>query len=174
MAGKIKGSVTSEKLPANFFSVFKKEAKMRANQRTRKFAKQIAAEAKDIIKKQKFDWAPLSESYAEHKWREGLDDRIMIATAEYVNKGIGYWEKAGQIFVGPKPGKHSKSGIPYQLLGRWLEFGTWKMPARQLWRPLLSTMIQKSKGFKREYRAAVARVAREAARRKVKKRSKKV
>ena len=136
---KVKAKFKKEELPNNFFSAFKKDALMLANRDTRKFAKALSAEAKEIIRTQRYKWHPLSEAYLEHKEREGLDLRIYMATKDYVNKGIGWWEKNGFIFVGPKPGIHKPSGLTYVYLSRILEHGSLKVgiPARPLWRPLL-------------------------------------
>ncbi len=159
-------SFKKEELPANFFSAFKKDALILANEKTRKFAKELSAEVKEIIRKQKYKWEPLSEDYLEHKERVGLDTRIYMATKEYVNKGIGYWEVGRFIFVGPKPGIHEPSGLKYEWLARIHEYGSFKVgiPARPLWRPLLSVAIRRSKTLRKEYYNAVARVARYRAR----------
>ncbi len=163
---RVKGKIVKTDLPPNFFSVFQKQALMLANKQTEKWSKQIAKEAKRIIRDQEFKWKPLSEAYADYKDRVGLDPRILMATRDYVNNGIGWWKKGKRINVGPKPGFHEPSGLPYQLLGKWLEFGTERMPARQVWRPLLSRIIQRSKTFRKEYRAAVARAVRDGIKRK--------
>ena len=170
---KIRTTIKSRTVPPNFFSVFNKEAFVKANKVTRETAKQVAKDAKDVIRNQEFDWEPLDPGYKETKKKKGLDERILIATKDYVNNGIGWWEKEGRIFVGPRRGIHKPSGVPYQTLARWLEFGTWKMPARQLWRPLLSRAIQTSKAFAREYKKGVARAHKDATQKKVVKKTKK-
>lgn len=151
---KVKGKTRTKTLPNNFITVFNKKLLIRANKETREFAKGIAAEAKSIIKEQRYNWPPLSDNYLNYKLNKGLDDRIYIATGEYLIKGIGYFEKGGFIFVGPKPGIHKPSKLPYEYLGRILEYGTDTIPARQLWRPLLSSTLRKSQKFKRTFQEA--------------------
>ncbi len=163
MARKIRTKVTIRKkeLPSNFFSLFKNDVKILANEKTRKFAKDIAKEAKETIRKQKFNWKPLNKAYKRDKERKGLDQRVYMATKDYVNKGIGYWEKEGQIFVGPKQGTHKPSGFTYQHLSRIHEYGTDTIPARPLWRPLLAVTLAKIKPFRKEYAKGVQRALNE-------------
>lgn len=148
---KVKTATTSRTLPKNFFSAFGKDLLLKADDETRKFAKDLAKEAKSIIRDQRYDWKSLSDAYLKQKERKGLDTRIYIATKTYVNKGIGYFEKGGYSFVGPKPGTHKPSGLPYAVLARILEFGTWSIPARPLWRPLLSVALRRSKHFRNKF-----------------------
>lgn len=152
---KVRGKIATKTLPDNFFSAFGKEAQIRANNTTRALAQDISKKAKEIIRKQEYDWEPLSEAYLEYKERKGLDERTLIATKDYVNNGIGWWEKDGYIFVGPKEGIHKPSGVPYKLLAKWFEYGTWKMHARPLWRPLASVALRESQKLKTLYVAAV-------------------
>lgn len=154
---KVKGKTKRKDLPSNFFPIFKKEALIRANDTSRKFSKEIVKEAKAVIRQQKYDWVPLSEGYAKYKEREGLDPRTLIATKDYVNNGIGVQESQGFIFVGPKTGIHKPSGVPYRTIAKWFEYGTWTMPARPLWRPLLSSVIRKQKLVALRYRQATAK-----------------
>lgn len=171
---KVKGRTRTSSLPSNFISTFGKEALIKANDDTRAFAKEVAKDAKAIIRQQKYKWEPLSEEYLERKKKLGLDERILIATKAYVNKGIGSFERKGLIFVGPKPGKHKPSGLTYQKLARIHEYGTWSIPARPLWRPLLSAALRRSKKFRREYNSAVRRAFNEKAKRATKVRKRKL
>ncbi len=165
---RVKAKFKKTSLPPSYFSLFKKDVLMLANQKTRKFSKEIAAEARDIIKNQEFKWKPLSDAYLDSKILKGLDERIYIATGDFL-KHIGWWEKIvgkkALIFVGPKPGIHKPSGLTYQFLAKILEFGSLKanIPARPLWRPLLSRVVRRSKGFRQEYRNAIVRASRERA-----------
>lgn len=140
---KISGHATTKTLPKNFFSTFNKRMLVRATDETREIAKDLSKEAKDIIRSQRYAWKPLKEKYRDKKVAKGLDERILMATKEYVNKGIGHFEKDGYIFVGPKSGTHKPSGLSYNALSRIHEFGTWSIPARPLWRPLLAVALKK-------------------------------
>jgi len=165
---RVRASVKAQVTPPGFISVFKKEAIMLANKTSHDFADDIVKEAKEIIKKQKYKWAPLNEKYLEHKKKKGLDERILMATGDYVDKGIGKWEKDGRLFVGPVPGIHKPSGLPYQLIARYFEYGTWKMPARPLWRPLISSLLRKQKKYRKKYDAAIRRAMKKQERTKTK------
>lgn len=166
MAKKIKIGVklTSERLPKNFFSAFRRDVLLLANKTTRKFAKEAEKEAKAIIRKQKFNWKPLKEGYRKAKIKARLDPRILMATKEFVNKGIGRWEHKGFIFVGPKPGIHTPSGLTYQHIARVFEFGTQTMPARPLWRPLLAILLLRRKTYRKLYYEGVRLAAKRLAR----------
>lgn len=158
----IRTTVKSRTLPPNFFSVFNKEALVLANKTTRAAAQQVTKDAKNVIRNQEFNWQELSPRYKEWKKKKGLDERKLMATKTYVNYGIGWWEKEGRIFVGPRRGIHKPSGLSYQDLARMLEFGTWKMPARQLWRPLLSKAMASSSKFAKEYSKGIVRAHKKA------------
>jgi len=173
---KVKGKTKTKTLPKNFFSVFAKEALLAANKGNVALAESLVKEAKDIIKEQRYNWEPLTKAYSDHKKRNKLDSRIYIATKDYV-ENIGTFKRTvgGKelIWVGPKPGTHEPSGLSYTKLSRILEFGTLdlRIPARPLWRPLLSAAVRRSKRFKKVYQAAVQRATKQEAKKaKVKKR----
>lgn len=159
---RVGSTVTERALPPNFFSAFLNEAKVEASDFIRKLAAELVKEAKQIIRNQEFNWADLSPEYEQYKESHGLDERILMATREYVNQGIGWWEKDNRVFVGPRRGVHSGAQVPYQQLARWLEFGTWSMPARPLWRPLIARALARSKDFQQQYAEAVRRAAKNA------------
>ena len=163
---RIRTKLSRQELPKNFFSVFKKEAEVLANKTTRKAADRTLERAKEIIENQEFSWKPLSPEYRKKKKKKGLDLRIFVATKEYLNKGIGTWESGRRIFVGPKQGIHKPSGLTYRVLSRILEFGTWSIPSRPLWRPLASQILREIPGFRREYQKGVQRASKKAASRK--------
>lgn len=156
---RINAKVETSTLPKNFFSLFKKEALLLANKQNKKFADELVKEAKSIIRKQSFKWKPLTDKYAKYKKRKGLDHRILVATRDYLNNGIGTWKQDGFIFAGPLPGIHKPSGLTYKYLARIHEFGTETIPARPLWRPLHSRMIRKRKTFSKAYREGVLKAA---------------
>ena len=95
---------------------------------------------REVILGQKYNWRPLSEEYLEWKKEQGLDDRILIATGDYVDSIQVRKTKRGtgvQIQVGVPAGIHEPSGLPYRTLARIMEFGssTRGVPARPHWRP---------------------------------------
>jgi hypothetical protein len=120
-------------------------------------AKAIVAEVKDVIERQRYHWKPLSEMYRDMKIAKGLDERILIATGLY-KRSIKWWKTTGgEVRFGVPRGIRTQEGVPLWLISKWLEFGTRKMPARPLWRPVLSsfgrrfreTQIQFYKALKR-------------------------
>lgn len=152
---KLSSRITKKELPPNFFSAFGKEARLKAFKNNRKLAKDISKQAKRVIRNQEFNWIPLDPEYVRSKERKGEDARIYMATRELVNKGIGWWVKDGFVFVGPREGIHKPSGLTYRHLTRILEFGTWNIPARPLWRPLISKALRENARFRKVYAKAV-------------------
>jgi hypothetical protein len=101
----------------------------------------LAYSIRAAIKDQIYEWRPLSPDYARYKEINDLDERILIATEEYVNS-IRAWKTPTGVEVGlPPEVDHSTNGVPLRLLARWLEYGTknydgnWKMWPRPHWRP---------------------------------------
>ncbi len=154
---RVKTKFSADELPKNFFSLFHKEALVLANNTTREFAAEAEKRAREIIENQQYNWEPLTDAYLDYKRKEGLDERIYIATSDFINNGIGSWEIEGRIFVGPMPGTHKPSGLTYVKLSRIHEFGTWFIPARPLWRPLLSELLGRRKSWRRQYNRGVDR-----------------
>lgn len=143
-------------------SVFKNEVQLRSSQFTREVAAGIANDAVDAIENQTFHWKPLSEKYLKWKKSQGLDERILVATEEYKNS-ISWGEVGNKVWAGISPGaEHESSGLPMSILARIHEFGTKTIPARPLWRPLLSKYTRKSPQFTERYRKAVIDAARKA------------
>lgn len=152
---KIKGNIQISVLPPGFFTVFKKGMLAEANKVVEEAAKELVEEAKKALRTQKYAkyWDPLSEDYLEHKRRKGLDLRILIATKDYLENGIGIIRKGKKFIVGPLPGKHKDSKLTYRKLARYLEYGTRNMPARPLWRFLKPTFLKKARVIRRMYLA---------------------
>lgn len=171
---KVSGKVKTKSIPPHFITAFKKEAQLRASKLIRELAEDLAEEAKDIILEQRYNWESLSSGYLAYKLRVGLDPRILIATGEYVDEGIGHYEKDGIIFVGPMPGIHEPSGVPYVKLARWFEYGTETMPARPLWGPLYRVALKRNKKLRKKIRADTKKAFNEKLKKVTKKKSKKV
>lgn len=141
----------------NFFNVFRKSAQVNATKTSREAAEEVLKEFHDILDNQKYKWEPLSPAYEEFKAQTGLDPRIMIATSFYKDH-IEIWEEGGHIYLGAKPGViHKPSGMPLVKIMRIHEYGTKTVPARPLWRPLLSKFVRKNKRLANMYAAAVER-----------------
>ena len=154
---RVKVKTSREELPSHFFSTFKKEVDILANRVTRKAADRTVEVAKEILENQSFKWQALDPDYLKWKQEQGLDERILIATRDYIDNGIGQWEENRRIFVGPLPGIHKPSGLTYVALSRIHEFGTWSIPARPLWRPLLVIMLKENQGLREEYNKGLRR-----------------
>ena len=151
---KLKAQTERPDIPKSFFTLFKRDVLLLANEHNREFAKTAQKELKEVIRRQKYKWEPLTDKYLEAKKKKGLDTRILMATKDYVNKGIVVEEREGFIFVGPKIGVHKPSGLTYERLAKIHEYGTkdGRIPARPLWRPVLSVLLRRRKSYRKAYR----------------------
>lgn len=70
----------------------------------------------DSIESQTGNWAPLSPVWTKKKVYLNLDPRILVATGEYL--------RSFQVELGPLRG----SVLSHQVLGRWIEYGTFGVP----------------------------------------------
>lgn len=124
--------------------------------------KDLARSIRQAIRKQIYIWWPLSPAYAKWKEDNELDDRILIATGEYVKNIRAYRTPLG-VHVGlPENKTHASNGVPLRLLGMWLEFGThnkdgsWKMRPRPHWRPEVRNFKNnKSEDLRRRVRVRI-------------------
>lgn len=80
-------------------------------------------ELRRYIEDQKGNWVPLNVTYLQHKQALGLDERILIATGNYINS-FKVVVNGNQIGIAAEG---------YEELGKWLEYGTSRMPARPHW-----------------------------------------
>lgn len=156
----------------NFVEIFEAQVVDIAAEELEAAAKRYSAEVRGIIRNQSYNHVPLNQAYLESKKKKGLDPRILIATADYVNKikakrvkGAG---KEVSYRVGPPMGIHKPSGLPYKTLARIHEFGSddGRIPARPVWRPSWSAFVRREgKKVVRTVKAkAAARVLRNALR----------
>jgi hypothetical protein len=128
---------------------------MNATKANMEIAQALAIEAKDVILNQEYKWKPLTDSYLARKIREGYDRRMLVRTQEYVD-AISYGSVRGRVWFGVPPGIiHQDSGLPMYVLAKIHEFGTDTIPARQLWRPLLSRFMRQRKEFGDRYRKEI-------------------
>lgn len=110
-----------------------------AQQECRRKAREMAQELRTRIYRQMFRHKPLSRNYLQHKIRNRLDKRILIATKKYV-RAIGVIDTAYGARVGliKRVRQHKGRTIPYKKLQRWLEYGVpGLVPARPHWRPMM-------------------------------------
>jgi hypothetical protein len=125
-----------------------KEALYNAGQREAfQQATEFKGYIKNTIKKQRYNWKPLSEPYKQHKENKRLDPRIYIASGETLSKIIVKKTKRG-YFVGMAEGKHSKAGLEYGTLMAIHEWGNSTNPARPIWRPAISVFSRRGKLIK--------------------------
>jgi len=89
---------------------------------------------KSAVESQTLRLDPLSDAYLSRKISEGLDERVLIATGEYIDnlrvleKGKG---RDYKVFVGAIRGdKHESSGLDMAKLAKYLDDGTPRIPAR--------------------------------------------
>lgn len=91
------------------------------------------------IDNQDLGWAELQPRTIARKGHA----TIYLETGEYRNSIKARLQKAGRfslvLQVSPE-GTHSQSGLSMDKLARHLEFGTSKMYARPLWRPVLEEL----------------------------------
>jgi hypothetical protein len=138
-------------------NVFETEVEVQAYKYMQEIAYGLTSEARDILDTQAYQWVPLTEKYREQKERQGLDTRTLIATGFY--RDHIDWGTTGEdkIWFGVEDIDHEPSGLPLRILARIHEFGTATIPARQLWRPLLSKYIKQSPRFAKRYRKEIER-----------------
>ena len=137
-----------------FSTIFDQIAKITATAATKKVASDIVKDAKKVLDDQTYNWKPLKAYYKAWKIRQGLDERILIATGFY-RDNIGWWVSRGNVQFGVRQSKKTTNGLPLWKLARIHEFGTRTIPARPLWRPLISKHIRNNESFAEIYRKAL-------------------
>lgn len=135
----------------NFIGVFRSQVETMVTKHLKSSALKFAVDIRQIIKKQRYKWKPLSERWLSYKKRHHLDPRVHIATQTYVKsikatprkrngKIVSWGVTAGQ------PNQiHRPSGLRFTDLVRLLEFGSAsrRMPPRPHWRPAWSAFIRR-------------------------------
>lgn len=89
-------------------------------------------------------WPPLSVTYVRYKQRHRLSMKMWKATglleqSIVARKRLGYW------YVGVDPSKRYRNGMKVIDIARCMEYGTSRMPARPLFRPIFED-IRKNLG----------------------------
>jgi len=87
----------------------------------------------------------LQEDYVDWKVREGYDPRPLLARGDYFRAIVVFESrtKKGVTFeVRLKRGRSKRTGIPFSVLWRWLEFGNSRTKPRPHWRPAARIVAQ--------------------------------
>jgi hypothetical protein len=114
------------------------------------FAKYIAELMKQelvkAIEKQRYSskWAPLSFSYMRYKKLHGLSLNVWEAHG-ILKDSIIARKQNGHYVIGIDETKRYKNGPKVAQVAKWMEYGTSTMPARPLFRPVI-TYIRKNMG----------------------------
>ena len=145
---------------SQFVNVLQTELKIQAFNYTEDIAKRMAEEAVEILDEQAYAWKPLKEAYVDKKIRVGLDPRILIATGFYQRHITWGKRPNGTIWVGVEDVEHPDADMSLVRLARIHEFGLGNVPARPLWRPLLSKYVRESPQFGTKYRKAIEQAVR--------------
>lgn len=113
----------------------------------RKLAFQMRDDLVDRIKMQSFDHPELTLKYKKRKLRWRYDQRILIATRQYIKSFTVIPTALGASLgiddsIGVKDIQHNplfKTGKPIAMstLSNFLEYGTKTMPPRPHWRPVI-------------------------------------
>lgn len=83
-------------------------------------------------------WAPLSTRYLDHKKSSGLSTKTWKATGNMV-ESIYLINKKDKILIGVTSSrKYPNSNQTLLEVARYLEYGTSRIPARPLFRPIVS------------------------------------
>ncbi len=96
---------------------------------TKSLAEVVSEAISNNIEIQSYGHEPLSLAWSNYKLDNSLDPRILIATGEYVKNIQARKNEKGDWSAG-LPNELHESGVNFQDLWSWLEFGTDKMVAR--------------------------------------------
>lgn len=103
------------------------------------------------IEQQVLPMKPLSPKYREYKKRNLLDPRKLIATGEYIDSIDVTEDGEGNIMVAPNNKRRDGTTITNRDLGKFLEYGTARMPKRPHWKPTIKafkkTILKKVKDY---------------------------
>jgi len=130
----------------NFIGVFKTSVVAASVDELRIIAEELRDDIIENIERQNFTHTILSEKYLAQKKKKGLDERILIASKQYLDSFLVQriqTSKDGVIYVVTvKDEVHPDSELTYRKLARIHEFGTQKIPARPHWRPTWSKFLR--------------------------------
>jgi hypothetical protein len=124
----------------------------------RYMAKICVMELRRAIRTQRYKttWEPLSVHYSTYKIQKDLSLNTWEATGHLINS-ITWWEQGDYYVVGIKPSTSypSNPGLKVSKVAKFLEYGTEKMPARPLFRPLFQYLKKHIRTFWSRYLAEV-------------------
>jgi len=101
-------------------------------------AVEMASLLQEAIDRQRYAyiWEPLSIEYYEYKKRNYLSLNIWEATG-VLKDNIAAFRRGNTYMVGIHPERmYPGTLVPVHRVARWMEYGTKKMPARPLFRPI--------------------------------------
>lgn len=123
------------KIRASLKKLDSDEAIGKAAKQMESLGRVITRKLKAHIRKQDLDWAPLSSASIQKK---GFD-KIYVKRGDYL-RSITYdvTVENGEVELNVYPEGDHYSGLSMQELADYLEYGTAKMRARPLWRPVFA------------------------------------
>lgn len=123
------------KIRASLKRIDSDEALEKASKQMESLGRVITRRLKAHIRKQDLDWAPLSSATIKKK---GFD-KIYVNRGDYL-RSITYdvTSENGVVELNVYPEGDHYSGLSMQELADYLEYGTAKMRARPLWRPVFA------------------------------------
>ena len=141
---KFKADIEDVKRAGLSFGGILKETQKEANEYkkkqyklVKKLANLFKLELIQTIQKQDLELAPLTDSYLQSKKNKGLDERILIATGEYIKSIKVRPYKGGKnirkVSIAPE-GQHKNTNLTNLEIAFMLENGTKNMPARPHWK----------------------------------------
>lgn len=102
-----------------------------------RFGKDVRDELAGRITEQRFPGlAALNPAWVQRKIKAGWSTNILVATGDYA-KGLVHLVTPKGVRVVPT-GVDKRTGTPYGIIAKWLEQGTWRMPARPHWMPTMA------------------------------------
>jgi len=116
----------------------RKKVATAVNKELRNLGRATVKLIKEHIDKQDLDWIPLSSSTINTKGH----DSVYLETGTFRNS-IKYRIQSPSVqaaILDIKPEGDHPSGLPIEVLSRYLEYGTSRIPARPLWRPSFEEM----------------------------------
>lgn len=133
---RIKCNVTNTEFSVGYSSDYIQEGQ-HANF-SRFMAKEIARLLVQAIDDQRYKsrWKPLTPGYKDWKKSKGWSTKIWEATGT-LKFSIDYDNVSDLILVGIDPYIKYDDGTSVLQVARWMEYGTYKMPERPLFRPIL-------------------------------------
>ena len=118
----------------------------------REFVEYMAEKMRDEIKKAiefqryRVKWRPLSIPYMKYKRLHHLSLKTWKATGMLL-RAIAYKRHNDHYIIGINPNLRYRNGIRILDVAKYIEYGTRKMPARPLFRPIIFEMRKNIKQY---------------------------